>query len=253
MIGSQRSSVRGILHLAVPSHTPQGSEAVTHADFFAFRIGAAVVGDRAFRELHAGGFCEPSGQFDFDAESIFLQSITYLSKPSRFNQLVARFDIRQAEPKTPIGQLRDESISLAMPDGRSAWFIHEKPTTVHHVGLLVFRNGQQPHQVVGIVFGIGVLDTGPGLSHVLKTGPQRRAFSLIDGVRQDLKPPGQASGPKVVVQLVTQGCEAFAGLVAAGVVNDNDLGHRWNTRESLQNRQDGVFLVEHRDHHRDQQ
>ncbi len=63
-----------------------------------------------------------------------------------------------------------------------------KPRPVDHVGIVGHQRGDHSRVLAGVVLEVGVLDDHVRLRRLLETDPQRRAFALVDGLREHPQP-----------------------------------------------------------------
>lgn len=172
------SLLEAILQNAIDS-----PHAVFPADFFAFFIGAAVVGDGNLinRDFELGDF---GGNFRFEAEAVFLDGDLF--EDITLEDFVAGFHVGKVQIGEHVGHEGKELVAHRMPEVEHA--VHAGPKEARakdDIGLAEEDGSKELWILVGVVFEVGILDDDDVGIDMLEAGAKGGTFSLIDLMGED--------------------------------------------------------------------
>ncbi len=198
---------------AVFQDAADGADAVFPADFFAFGVGAAVVGDGDFVDAGAGAG-DLGDELGFDAEAVFLE--LYGLDEFAFENFVAGLHVREVEIGRHVRQEGEELVAEGVPEIEYAVLMRAVESGAEDGVRLAAENGLEQRGVVGgIVFEVGVLDEHDVRRGFADAGSQGSAFALIALV------PVQADallGRRRV-------CQHFECAIFGTVIHHHHFGH----------------------------
>ena len=224
---------------AVFEDAAEGAEAVFPADFFAFGVGAAVVGNGDFVDACAGAG-DLGDEFGLDTEAVFLEGdgLDQLA----FENFVAGLHVGEVEIGCHVRQEGEELVAERVPEVEHAVLVRADEAGAEDGVCLAAENGLEQRGVVcGIVFEVGVLDEHDVRRGFADAGSQGGTFSLIALV------PVQADsllGRRCI-------CQHFECAICGAIIHHHHFGHAGLCEHQPQNGLHSGSFVEDRHNHRD--
>jgi hypothetical protein len=168
---------------AVLENAVDGADAVSPADFFAFFVGAAVVGNGNFvdGDLELGDL---GGDFRLEAEAVFLDGDFF--EDVALEDLVAGLHISEVQVGEHVGHEGEELVAHGVPEVEHA--VHagtEEARAKDDIGLAEKDGREELRVLVGVVFEVGILDDDDVGMDMLEAGAKGGTFALVDLMGED--------------------------------------------------------------------
>ena len=231
--------VKNLPQEAVFEDAADGADAVFPADFFAFGVGAAVVGNGDFVDAGAGAG-DLGDDLGFEAEALFRDGdgLDQLA----FENFVAGLHVREVEIRCHVRQEGEELVAEGVPEIQHAVLVRADEAGAEDGVRLAAENGLEQRGVVcGIVFEVGVLDEHDVRRGFADAGSQGSALAMVALV------PVQADsllGRRCV-------CQHFECAICGTIIHHHHFGHARLCEHQLQNSLHSGPFVEGRHDDRD--
>ena len=222
------------MYECITTYAPNSTHSVLPINFFAFGVGAAVVGDGDFVDADAatGDF---GGDLRFEAEAVFLDGDALEDLASE--GFIAGLHVREVEVGEHVGEKSKEAVADGMPEVKNAvGFRADEAGAEDDIGTILKDRSNHDGIFLGVVFEVGVLDDDDRCGGMGNPRSERGTFALIDfvakspegGGRRKLGPETRnLRGEGVAVSerrvLSRKLLKNFPCSIGGGVVDDNEF------------------------------